>query len=163
MNSRFLIGGLPSHWWIQGGRKERAPYGYPNYFITACKRSLGQGNIFTPVCHSVHGGGLPQCMLGYHPPDQAPPGPATPHAHQTRPPRRRTCWEIRSTLGRYASYWNAILFSCSFWQNVCKIIPLWKLVPQENPGSATATSEGVLTLYIFNFLKNPRKLKKIWF
>ena len=26
------------------------------HFITARKRSLGQGNIFTPVCHSVHGG-----------------------------------------------------------------------------------------------------------
>ena len=25
-------------------------------FFTARKRSLGQGNIFTPVCHSVHGG-----------------------------------------------------------------------------------------------------------
>ena len=24
--------------------------------ITARKRSLGQGNIFTPVCHSVHRG-----------------------------------------------------------------------------------------------------------
>ena len=24
--------------------------------ITAHKRSLGQGNVFTPVCHSVHGG-----------------------------------------------------------------------------------------------------------
>ena len=28
-------------------------------FITARKRSLGQGNVFTPVCHSVHMGGLP--------------------------------------------------------------------------------------------------------
>ena len=28
-----------------------------NYIITARKRSLGQGNIFTPVCHSVHRGG----------------------------------------------------------------------------------------------------------
>ena len=39
--------------------------------ITARKRSLGQGNIFTPVCHSVHrGGGVP---------DQVPPpGPGTP-------------------------------------------------------------------------------------
>ena len=27
-----------------------------NHFITTCKRSLGQGNIFTRVCHSVHGG-----------------------------------------------------------------------------------------------------------
>ena len=45
---------------------------------------LGQGNIFTGVCDSVHREGLPQCMLGYHtpslppgsgrhPPDQAPP------------------------------------------------------------------------------------------
>ena len=24
--------------------------------ITAGKQSLGQGNVFTPVCHSVHGG-----------------------------------------------------------------------------------------------------------
>ena len=30
-------------------------------FITARKRSLGQGNIFTPVCHSVHRGGMCGC------------------------------------------------------------------------------------------------------
>ena len=30
--------------------------------ITARKRSLGQGNVFTPVCHSVHG--LPRGWLG---------------------------------------------------------------------------------------------------
>ena len=29
--------------------------------ITARKRSLGQGNIFTPVCHSVHRGA---CIVG---------------------------------------------------------------------------------------------------
>ena len=39
----------------------------------------------------------------------------TPVARQTppskEPPSLRTaCWEIRSTSGRYASYWNAILF-----------------------------------------------------
>ena len=28
-----------------------------NTIITARKRSLGQGNIFAPVCHSVYGGG----------------------------------------------------------------------------------------------------------
>ena len=27
--------------------------------FTARKQSLGQGNIFTPVCHSVHRGGVP--------------------------------------------------------------------------------------------------------
>ena len=93
-----------------------------NYeIITVRKRSLGQGNIFAPVCHSVHrwGEGMPQCMLGYHhhpvPPDHAPPwghAPPTPappdHAHT---PPRRACWQIRSTRGRYASYWNAILFN----------------------------------------------------
>ena len=55
--------------------------------------SCGQGNIFTPVCHSIHGGGLPQCMLGYHPP----PGKETPlprrpplgRRHHPPPPRRR--------------------------------------------------------------------------
>ena len=30
------------------------------HIFTARKRSLGQGNIFAPVCHSVHGGG---CLL----------------------------------------------------------------------------------------------------
>ena len=34
-----------------------------NSIITARKRSLGQGNIFTPVCHSVHGGVLSQHAL----------------------------------------------------------------------------------------------------
>ena len=38
------------------------------------------------------------------PQDQAPPNGSRP------PPRHRACWEIRSTRGRYASYWNAILF-----------------------------------------------------
>ena len=45
-----------------------------------------------------------------------PPGPGTPPGTRYTPPGpgtlpRRACWEIRSTRGRYASYWNAILFS----------------------------------------------------
>ena len=89
------------------------------------------------VIHSVHGrgGGLPQCMLGYHPhpPGQTPsPGPDTP-PEQTPPPLgpdtsttthppgpdttppgadtplREADSSIRSTSGRYASYWNAFL------------------------------------------------------
>ena len=73
------------------------------------QRSCGQGNIFTLVCHSVHKGGgvLPQCMLGYHPPrtrqpprGQRPPGPDPPPEADS---------SIRSTSGRYASYWNAFL------------------------------------------------------
>ena len=80
------------------------------------------------VIHSVHRGGLPQCMLGYPPrirhhhppsdttPDQTPPGSDTPPG-PGRPPRIRhhppppdqADSSIRSTSGRYASYWNAFL------------------------------------------------------
>ena len=48
---------------------------------------LGQGYIFTGVCDSVHIGGLPQCMLGYHhPPDQAPPRSRHPPVADTPAP-----------------------------------------------------------------------------
>ena len=64
------------------------------------------------------GGCLPQCMLGYthplgrHLPWVGPPGRHAPIPGQTPPgqtPPHSACW-IRSTSGRYASYWNAILF-----------------------------------------------------
>ena len=74
-------------------------------------------------------------MLGYHthtprtrhPPEQThppseqtppradtpqtrhPPGADFPPPSDQAPPLRSACWEIRSTSGRYASYWNAIL------------------------------------------------------
>ena len=48
---------------------------------------LGQGYIFTGVCDSVHRGGLPQCMLGYHPPARQTPSKETPLAGQTPPGR----------------------------------------------------------------------------
>ena len=94
---------------------------------------LGQGNVFTGVCLST-GGVLPQCMLGYHHhhPRSRPPRPATPptrHPPRTRqtpprpgrhpPPRpgrppQEADSRIRSTSGRYASYWDAFLLKiCS--------------------------------------------------
>ena len=42
---------------------------------------LEQGYVFTRVCDSVHGGDLPQCMLGYHPPGAPPAG-----SRPTNPP-----------------------------------------------------------------------------
>ena len=100
---------------------------------------LDQGNVFTGVCDSVHGGGgcLPQCMMGYplplgadtpSPREQKPPweqtpspGADTPHPRSRLPPgadpsgtRHLPPWEadtsIRSMSGRYTSYWNAFLF-----------------------------------------------------
>ena len=48
-------------------------------FLAATK-CCGQGNIFTPVCHFVHGGGSASMHAGMPPPwDQAdPPGSDTP-------------------------------------------------------------------------------------
>ena len=38
---------------------------YSSSFHYRRKRSLGQGNIFTPVCHSVHrAGAIPACIAG---------------------------------------------------------------------------------------------------
>ena len=51
------------------------------------QRSCGQGNVFTGVCHSFCSRGergLPQCMLGYHPPA----GRHPPRTRQTPRPGR---------------------------------------------------------------------------
>ena len=95
--------------------------------------SCGQGNIFAPVCHSIHGGGgIPEGTEadppGSRPPwsrppweqtppppqDQTPPRadypPPTPPRTRHTPPPREAESGIRSTSGRYASYWNAFLF-----------------------------------------------------
>ena len=100
---------------------------------------LGQGNFFTGVCHSVNGECVCQVHppgTRYPPGPRCPPrprythlGPGTPsgpdqvHPPGTRytprpsgtrytPPRTRyTPPKIRPTSGRYASYWNAFLFS----------------------------------------------------
>ena len=102
------------------------------------QRSCGQGYVFTGVCDSVNRGGgcLPQCMLGCHtPPDENPPtwktpphgetplrdgtpgmenpppgGEPSPPAPGMENPPREADSSIRSTSGRYASYWNAFLF-----------------------------------------------------
>ena len=83
---------------------------------------LRQGNVFTHVCHSVHGGCLPHPLRADIPqadtppvqtPQQTPPSQAdtlgqTPSPMANTP--RAVHAGIRSTSGRYASYWNAFLF-----------------------------------------------------
>ena len=57
-------------------------------FFAACKRSLGQGNVFTPVCHSVHrrgAGGLPNPLP---PVVDRPPLGRPPWGRVGRPPPR---------------------------------------------------------------------------
>ena len=76
---------------------------FPKFYLVANKSIITGRNevvakiifLHLSVIHSVHRGGLPQCMLGYHPPgadtppgqnplDQNPPGPYTP-PEQTPP------------------------------------------------------------------------------
>ena len=140
------------------------------FIFTAHKRSLWQGNIFAPVCHSVHRGGylgrytpsrytpwVGTPLAGIHPPGRytpsgrySPPGQTQSHLGRYTPwagtlpgrytpqagtplragtplagtptpwagtpqppPPSSACWEIRATSGRYASYWNAFLFTRS--------------------------------------------------
>ena len=74
------------------------------------------------------GGCLPQCMLGHppsrHPPWKQTPPEQTPHPSRHPPPPRsrhpppEADSSIRSTSGRYASYWNAFLFWVLFSGNV---------------------------------------------
>ena len=73
------------------------------------QRSCDHGYVFTHVCDSVHGG-LPQCMLGYHPPwrmhprkhactplGSTPPQEAhSPPQKHTHTPRKHAPWEAHT-------------------------------------------------------------------
>ena len=71
--------------------------------ITARKGSLGQGNIFAPVCHSVHRWGVPEQVLPsgqVHPSGQLHPriGTTPGQVHsQTGTPS----WQVHHPPGRY--------------------------------------------------------------
>ena len=79
-----------------------------------------KGYVFTPVCHSVHRGGPASMHTGIphpqsrHPPDQAP--PRSRHPPDQAPPRADTPRTRAPPVDgyccrRYASYWNAFLFT----------------------------------------------------
>ena len=59
------------------------------------QQSCGQGNIFPPVCHSVHGGGVSASVHAGipHPPSRHPLGAGTP-LEQTPPQNRHPSWEL---------------------------------------------------------------------
>ena len=77
------------------------------YYYYRPQRSWGKF-IFSQASVILFRGGVyasvPPPRLGNRPP---PPVPGTPQYQA--PPRSSACWEIRSTSGRYASCWNAIL------------------------------------------------------
>ena len=108
-----------------------------NIIFTARKRSLGRLCLYTCLSVILSTGGvcLSACWdtpppeethpprtrhpdqtppRSRHHPDEAPPPKSRPSRPGTPPGAdppslRSACWEIRSTSGQYASYWNAIL------------------------------------------------------
>ena len=95
------------------------------------QRSWGKV-IFSEACvnNSVHGrsaplhaGTPPGPEAGTLPPEQTSQEQTPPQDQRQAPPPGAdtpspswcsACWEIRATSGRYASYWNAILFLVMF-------------------------------------------------
>ena len=101
--------------------------------IIARKRSLGQGNVFTRVCHSVHRGEGALCMISlpvWLPGPMFLPGGLCLWSHvpsgrvsitdtpfdRDLPGQRPPC-TVRS--GWYASYWNAFLLTVISLHNFC--------------------------------------------
>ena len=102
-----------------GFPKGRQPKRWGANLLLPPATKLGQGYIFTGICDSVHRGGLPQYMLGYHTP------------WQDRPPQQgRPLWQGRPPYavhaGRYGQqaggmnptgmqflFWSIVLKNCT--------------------------------------------------
>ena len=126
-------------WWISAtlGNIARQIYVLISFF-TAYKRSLGQDNVFTHVCHSVHGVGglgsqhasLVTWQGALHPGIRGSassrkgvciqqegslhPGGRGLHLGRSSHPPDTGYYGIRSTSCQYASYWNAFLLLSTY-------------------------------------------------
>ena len=90
--------------------------------LSACWDSFpGPG---TPPTRSRHN--TPRSRHPPHPRTRNPPPRSRPpsQGQAPQPPGSRACWEIRSTSGRYASYWNAILFYNMFLREIYGIMTI---------------------------------------
>ena len=94
--------------------------------VTARKRSLGQGNVFTQVCvlFCSQGVGFPACITGHMTIRVRIQGVSASRGRGLHPEVGRTpqpkYYGIQSTGGRYASYWNAFLFTIYFHSKLYK-------------------------------------------
>ena len=124
------------------------PLPFPKFLPPATK--LRQGNVFTPGCHSVHRGGVchthPSGTRDKHPLGRHPPG-------QTPPLGRHTLCVvhagIRFTSGRYASYWNAFLFT---------LLKLFSKISPESTRDSSKFESSVLGTFTADIFVGPNTI-----
>ena len=120
----------------------------PDLSFCRPQTKFGQGNVFTPVCHSVHRG---VWLQG---------GSATRGAACRGSASRGVClqgkgwadppigyYEIRSMIGRYASYWNAFLLA-NFFTKRCKNA---KIAPRGRMYHLHPLNPSIVKITLFQF------------
>ena len=114
---------------LRGGGSEATTRGWALTYYYRPQRSRGKVMFLHVSVILFTGGGpeagTPSLWEQTTPLQAAPPGAETPQQTPTpreqTPPQRSVCWKIRAISGRYASYWNAILFDIFFHQNCMKM------------------------------------------
>ena len=106
------------------------PLNFGRKLIITARNEVVAKVMFLLVSVILLTGGLPQCMLGYHPPGSRPlrnrhppgsrPPPEQTHPPGSRhPPPRKQTHGIRSMSSRYASYWNAFFLDKFLLKTTC--------------------------------------------
>ena len=112
------------HILIYTGRSTFSKWDEKRTVFTARKRSLGKGNVFTCMCHSVHGRSLfdvTSCLSLVPFPFQGDlcPGGLCPGESLSGGLPRQRAPTVKSR--RYASYWNAFLFRNKLLLTFCQL------------------------------------------
>ena len=84
------------------------------YYLLPASTKLGQGNVFTGGCDSVHRGVCLSACWDTSPQEQTSQEQTPWNRHPLRADPSEADSGIQSMSGRYASYWNAFLYRVSF-------------------------------------------------
>ena len=117
--------------------------------VTARKRSLGQGNIFSSVCQEFCSPGGGFCLSACW---DTTPSPRSRHPPWDQAPPRAQCM-LGDTVGRYASYSNAILFHNILWQNSVFFQRLSNFLPILSEAFVSLSFNVVLRVSFIKFFK----------
>ena len=127
--------------------------------------------MFLQACVCPHGGGLPQCMLGYygppgsrHPPGADPPGPDTPHSGSRQPPPREQAhppWKQTLPWSRPPQIWPLLrtvhillecilvyfIFKLIVWATDTLVLDFWWRLPWVSKPGWIPTLRASLVVY----------------